>query len=109
MDFGTNQRSLSPRQYRKMDNISQVSGYSNPNIQLKPVELLCHLHTEEPCNNYCVEGKCFQPLCAECIEGHLMLHKKNGYSDLSVKSLRSVRRDCAGKLTALIEELMRRL
>lgn len=38
-----------------------------------------------------------------------MLHKKNGYSDLSVKSLRGVRRDCVGRLGALIDELMRRL
>jgi hypothetical protein len=38
-----------------------------------------------------------------------MLHKKNGYSDLSVKSLKSVRRDCVGRLGALIEELLRRL
>jgi hypothetical protein len=50
-----------------------------------------------------VESKCFQPLCSECIEGHLMLHKKNGYSDLSVKSLRGVRRDCVGRLGALID------
>jgi hypothetical protein len=93
-----------------MDTISQVSAYSNNNsVPLKPIELICNIHTEEPCNNYCVEPKCFQPLCSECIEGHLMHHKKNGYSDLSVKSIRGVRKECVGKLALLIEELLRRL
>jgi hypothetical protein len=47
MDFGGSQRSVSPRQMaRRADNISQVSGYSNTGVQLKPIELLCHIHTD---------------------------------------------------------------
>lgn len=64
---------------------------------------------EEPCNNYCIETKCFQPLCSECIEDHLLHHKKHGYSDLAVKSIRGVRKECVGKLGAIIDELLKRL
>jgi hypothetical protein len=47
MDYGVNQRSLSPRQMiRRGDNTSQVSAYSNVGVQLKPIELLCHIHTD---------------------------------------------------------------
>jgi hypothetical protein len=110
MDLSGNQRSFSPHQYRKADNLSQVSNYSaSQAIALKPIELLCNHHTDEPCNNYCVEIKCFQPLCSECIEGHLLHHKKGGYSDLSVKSMRGVRRECVAKLMSLIDELSKRL
>ncbi len=103
MDYSLNQRSLSPRQYRKADNLSQISGYGpNSSVPLKPIDLVCNMHPDEPCNNYCVEFQCFQQLCSECIEDHLLHHKKHGYSDLSVKSMRTVRKDCVVKLGALI-------
>jgi hypothetical protein len=37
------------------------------------------------------------------------MHKKHGFSDLGIKSLRGLRRDCIGRLGALIEELLGRL
>lgn len=43
----SNQRPYSPIQYRKIDNISQVSNYSAATaIPIKPVDLFCNLHAD---------------------------------------------------------------
>jgi len=63
MDYSLSQRSYSPS-YRQMDSLSQTS----TNIPIKPIHLACNQHLDEPANNYCIEPKCYQPLCSECIE-----------------------------------------
>jgi len=37
------------------------------------------------------------------------MHKKQGYSDLGVKSIRGIRKECVSKLSYIIEELIKRL
>lgn len=77
------------RSPRIVDGKSQVSG---PPINIKQVDIPCSFHADEQSMNYCTEPKCHQPLCSECIEDHLLLHKKNGFSDLGIKSLRGTRK-----------------
>jgi hypothetical protein len=45
-------------------------------------------------------------LCSECIEEHLLDHKKTNKSDLAIKSVKRVRMICVDKLNKLIEELL---
>lgn len=40
------QRSYSPHQYRKIDNVSQVSNFSANVIPLKNIDLVCNIHTD---------------------------------------------------------------
>lgn len=48
-------------------------------------------------------------LCSECIEEHLLDHKKANKSDLSIKSVKRVRMICVDKLNKLIAELLDRM
>lgn len=78
-------------------------------INIKSLSLPCRYHPDEICLNYCIEQKCFQALCSECIEEHLLHHKKTGLNDLYVKSFKSVRNDCSVKLIKIIEKLLSNL
>lgn len=79
-----------PRPARNFDNVSQATSVLG--ISLKQVDIPCPFHNDEQSSNYCTEAKCHQPLCSECIEDHLVHHKKQGYSDLGIKSLRGLRK-----------------
>lgn len=96
-----------PRSVRNFDAVSQAT--SALGVTLGQVDIPCPFHSDEQSSNYCIESKCHQPLCSECIEDHLLYHKKNGYSDLGIKSLRGLRKECIARLGGLIEELVHSL
>jgi len=65
------QRSLSHQSYntsfeKPLSNISQIP--NNSMINIKQLSYPCRYHPDEICLNYCIEQKCFQALCSECIE-----------------------------------------
>ena len=90
MDSSFGQPIYHPRSQRTFDATSMAT--SNLGVVLKAVDMPCGFHPEEQYSNYCIESKCYQPLCSECIEDHLLHHKKHGFSDLGIKSLRGTRK-----------------
>jgi hypothetical protein len=49
---------------KSFDTLSQTT---NMGGMLRNIDLPCAFHPEEQFSNYCLESKCYQPLCAECI------------------------------------------
>ncbi|CAD8123665.1 unnamed protein product [Paramecium sonneborni] len=68
----------------------QITYYSNE---------LCQIH-QEPCTNMCINTKCLQPLCPECIEIHFREHK-----ECQIESLKSCRTNCTKKIRSSISEM----
>ncbi|CAK68113.1 unnamed protein product (macronuclear) [Paramecium tetraurelia] len=60
---------------------------------------LCQIH-QEPCTNMCINTKCLQPLCPECIEIHFREHK-----ECQIESLKSCRTNCSKKIRSSIQEM----
>ncbi|CAD8101429.1 unnamed protein product [Paramecium primaurelia] len=60
---------------------------------------LCQIH-QEPCTNMCINTKCLQPLCPECIEIHFREHK-----ECQIESLKSCRTNCSKKIRSSISEM----
>lgn len=62
MDSSFGQPLYHPRSQRTFDGASIAT--TTLGVALKQVDMSCPFHPEEQSSNYCIESKCYQPLCS---------------------------------------------
>jgi hypothetical protein len=62
--------------------------------------LECQAHPGEHYTNFCTSPTCMHPLCPECIDDHVNMHKLEK-SHSEVTSIQSVKQGCYRKLRVI--------
>ena len=66
----------------------------------------CIFHHNQRITNFCVNLDCFMPLCPQCVEDHLDLHRlKNDNSDSYIKTFEHVRICSVESLKGFLDNL----
>lgn len=62
------------------------------NSSFSPISPQCPLHFSQEITHFCINTRCFLPLCADCLPQHLELHKK-------IEKIDTVSQKCKEKLS----------